>query len=79
MKVILIHLQSYYYGLYFLYLPAYTKTATSVNAAFREGISIMDRMSGENLGLPDEAPIRFLLMSCLEHQKVDFRFYFEKV
>ena len=69
MKVILIHLQSYYYGLYFLYLPAYTKTATSVNAAFREGISIMDRMSGENLGLPDEAPIRFLLMSCLEHQK----------
>ena len=29
----------------------------------------MDRMSGENLGLPDEAPIRFLLMSCLEHQK----------
>ena len=29
----------------------------------------MDRMSGENLGLPDEAPIRFLLMSCLEHQR----------
>ena len=29
----------------------------------------MDRMSGENLGLPDEAPIRFILMSCLEHQR----------
>ena len=37
--------------------------------AYREAIFTMERMSNECLGLPDEAPIRFLLLSCLEHQK----------
>ena len=62
-------LKSYYYALYFLYLPYYAKTASSVNAAFRECIQVMERMELEHLGLPDEAPLRFLLMACLDHQK----------
>lgn len=33
-------LKSYYYALYFLYLPTYTETAVSVTSAFREGIKV---------------------------------------
>ena len=37
-------LKSYYYALYFLYLPTYTKTAPSVTSAFREAIKVRSTM-----------------------------------
>lgn len=52
-----------------MYIPTYTNTAPSATAAFREGIKIMELMGEERITLPDEAPLRMILASCLDHHK----------
>lgn len=47
-------LKSYYYALYFLYIPTYTYTSPSITSAFREAIKVMESMGHEKITLPDE-------------------------
>ena len=42
-------LKSYYYALYFLYIPTYTYTSQSVTSAFREAIKVMEETDDESL------------------------------